>query len=63
MTVLNTIVADQLVTFKKEVDVLINKGKNREVALMEVLKGYITESKKILFEGNNYSNEWEEDLI
>ncbi len=61
MTVLNTIVADQLVTFKKEVDVLINKGKNREVALMEVLKGYITESKKILFEGNNYSNEWEEE--
>ncbi len=61
MTVLNTIVADQLVAFKKEVDALIYNGKNREVALMEVLKGYITESKKILFEGNNYSDEWEEE--
>lgn len=61
MTVLNTIVADQLITFKKEVDGLISKGKNREVALMEVLKRYITESKKICFEGNNYSKEWEEE--
>lgn len=61
MTVLNTIVADQLISFKKEVDGLIAKGKNREVALMEVLKRYITESKKICFEGNNYSKEWEEE--
>lgn len=61
MTVLNTIVADQLIKFKTEVDALIGKGKNREVALMEVLKRYITESKKICFEGNNYSKEWEEE--
>jgi len=61
MTVLNTIVADQLKSFKKEVDALINKGKNREVAIMEVLKRYITESKKILFEGNNYSKEWQDE--
>ncbi|MGB3074087.1 MAG: glutamine synthetase III, partial [Chitinophagales bacterium] len=61
MTVLNTIVADQLINFKNEVDGLISKGKNREVALMEVLKRYITESKKICFEGNNYSKEWEEE--
>ncbi|MBX7107061.1 MAG: glutamine synthetase III [Chitinophagales bacterium] len=61
MTVLNTIVADQLIKFKAEVDGLIGKGKNREVAIMEVLKRYITESKKICFEGNNYSKEWEEE--
>jgi glutamine synthetase len=61
MTVLNTIVADQLINFKKDVDSLIAKGKNREVALMEVLKRYITESKKICFEGNNYSKEWEDE--
>ncbi|QQR50393.1 glutamine synthetase III [Candidatus Nomurabacteria bacterium] len=61
MTVLNTIVADQLINFKKEADGLIAKGKNREVAIMEILKRYITESKKICFEGNNYSKEWEEE--
>ena len=63
MTVLNTIVADQLRRFKNEVDALIDKGKNREVAIMEVLKRYITESKRILFEGNNYSKEWEEEAV
>lgn len=61
MTVLNTIVADQLINFKKEADSLIAKGKNREVVIMEILKRYITESKKICFEGNNYSKEWEDE--
>lgn len=58
MTVLNTIVADQLREFKTEVDGLIKKGDNREVAILQVLKRYITESRRILFEGNNYSDEW-----
>lgn len=61
MTVLNTIVADTLRNFKEDVDGLINAGKNREVAIMEVLKNYIISSKKICFEGNNYSKEWEEE--
>ncbi len=61
MTVLNTIMADQLVKFKTEVDALIKKGENREVAILHVLKGYITSSKRILFEGNNYSVEWEKE--
>jgi len=61
MTVLNTIVADTLKNFKTEVDALIDGGKNREVAIMEVLKKYIIASKKICFEGNNYSKEWEEE--
>jgi glutamine synthetase len=58
MTVLNTVVADQLREFKVEVDGLIKKGENREVAILQVLKRYITESRRILFEGNNYSDEW-----
>lgn len=61
MTVLNTIVADTLRNFKVDVDELIGSGKNREVAIMEVLKKYIISSKKICFEGNNYSMEWEEE--
>ena len=61
MTVLNTIVADTLRQFKKDVDKLIEGGKNREVAIMEVLKKYVSTSKKILFEGNNYSKEWEQE--
>lgn len=58
MMTLNTIVADQLVAFKKEVDALIEKGQKKELALIEVLRKLISESKAIRFEGNNYGDEW-----
>jgi len=58
MTVINTIVAKQLTEFKKEVDHLINKGINKDEAILQVLKQYIIDSKNILFEGNGYSEEW-----
>ena len=58
MTVLNTIVADQLTKFKVEVDKLIKKGEKKDVALLTVIKKYIKESKDIRFEGNGYSDEW-----
>ncbi|MCS6917341.1 MAG: glutamine synthetase III [Chitinophagales bacterium] len=61
MTVLNTIVADTLRDFRQRVDHLMGEGKNREVAIMEVLRVYISQSKKILFEGNNYSPEWHQE--
>ncbi len=59
MTVLNTIMAETLKSFKKEVDTLIEKGEKKEVALMHIIQKYIVESKKILFEGDGYSKEWE----
>ena len=58
MTILNTIVANQLFKFREEVDVYIEKGIKKELAIVEVLKGYVTQSKKILFEGNGYSEDW-----
>ena len=58
MTVLNAIVADQLIKFKIEVDKLIKKGEKKDVALLTILKKYIKESKDIRFEGNGYSDEW-----
>jgi glutamine synthetase len=61
MTVLNTIVADQLIDFKKEVDALIENGKKKEVAIIEVLRDYIQTSRNIRFEGNGYSKEWAEE--
>jgi len=61
MTVLNTIMADQLVAFKKEVDALINKGEKKDVAILTVIKKYIKESKSVRFEGNGYSLEWEKE--
>jgi len=58
MIVLNLIVADQLRKFKNETDALINKKVHKEDALFKVLQKYIRESRRILFEGNNYSQEW-----
>jgi glutamine synthetase len=58
MTVLNTIVAETLKTFKKDVDALIEKGDKKEVAIMHILQKYVVESKKVLFEGDGYSEAW-----
>ncbi len=59
MTALNTIMAETLKNFKKEVDALIEKGEKKEIAIMHVIREYIVSGEKILFEGNNYSDEWE----
>jgi len=56
--VLNTILADQLSSFKNDMDVLMAKGEGFHDALFHVIQGYIKDSKKIRFEGNNYSEEW-----
>lgn len=62
MTVLNTIVAKQLRDFREEVDKLIdNKSFKKDEAIFNVLREYIKQSKKILFEGNSYSKEWEKE--
>lgn len=58
MTVLNTIVAQQLVEFKKDVDKKLAKGEKKEIAIVNVLRDYIKSSKDIRFEGNGYSEEW-----
>ncbi|MEX1192917.1 MAG: glutamine synthetase III [Brumimicrobium sp.] len=58
MIVLNTIVANQLEIFKKEVDVRIKKGDGKDEAILKELQKLIKESKKIRFEGNGYGEEW-----
>lgn len=61
MTVLNTIMAETLGQFKKEVDTAIEKGDKKEIAIMQVLQRYISESKKVLFEGDGYSEAWAQE--
>ena len=61
MTVLNTIMSETLTNFKKEVDALIEKGDKKEVAVMHIIKNYIKSSKKVLFEGDGYSEEWQKE--
>ncbi len=61
MIVLNAAVAHQLAQFKKDVDVIIKKGRNKDEAIFMVLKKYILESEKVLFEGDGYSAEWHKE--
>ena len=61
MITLNTIMADTLIHFKKEVDALIEKGEKKEVAIMQVIQHYIVSAKKVLFEGDGYSEEWQKE--
>src|SRR5687767_1552910 len=58
MTVLNLIVAEQLDHFYKAVNVQIDKGEDKRLAIVNVLRQYIKESKDVRFEGDNYSEEW-----
>ena len=61
MTTLNAIVAKQLIDFRKEVEALIEKGLKKDEAIFNVLREYIKQTKHILFEGDGYSMEWEEE--
>jgi glutamine synthetase len=55
--ILNTIVAEEL---KKFADELSNK-EDFNKALSELLQKTVKEHKRIIFSGNNYSSEWEEE--
>ncbi|MEZ0005052.1 glutamine synthetase [Flavobacterium sp. 28YEA47A] len=62
MTTLNSIVAKQLIDFKKEVDALIEgKDMKKDDAIFNVLREYIKETKNILFEGDGYSDAWQQE--
>ena len=63
MVVLNTIVANQLKRFKSEVDAILKskKGMKVEDAIKGILRGYIADSRKILFGGNGYGEEWKKE--
>ena len=58
MTVLNTIVAEQLNKFKVSVDARIKKGAGKDEAILKELQVLIKQSKAIRFEGNGYGDEW-----
>ncbi len=58
MIVINTIMANQLIEFKKNVDARIKKGNGKDEAILKELQVLIKTSKKIRFEGNGYGDEW-----
>ncbi len=59
--VLNTVVADSLRRFRSEVDRLEAAGENRPNAVMSVVRSFLSDASRVMFEGNGYSREWEEE--
>jgi glutamine synthetase len=59
--VVNSIVAESLREFRSYVDALESAGEERPSAVLAVVRRFITESRDIMFEGNGYSKEWEEE--
>jgi glutamine synthetase len=57
-TVLNTVVAESLDYMATSLENAIKAGKSLPTAIQELLPGIIKESKKVLFNGNGYSDEW-----
>jgi glutamine synthetase len=61
MIVLNTAVAEQLTEFREHVDCRMNEGMTPREAVMTEVRKLIVASKAIRFDGNGYSEEWEQE--
>ena len=60
---LNAAVAEQLNAFREEVDTLIANGEAKERALFAVIKRCLKECRAIRFDGNGYSEEWQQEAV
>jgi len=60
-TVLNTIVAESLDFIATELEKAVKGGKNLNVAIQELLPSILKENKKVLFNGDGYSEKWHQE--
>lgn len=55
---LNAAVADAFLQLSNRLETKLAKAKVRDEAVLSLIREVITETKKVRFEGNNYSDEW-----
>jgi glutamine synthetase len=58
IAVINTIIADSLDYVASEIKSAVAKGRDFNTAVLQVVSKVVKDTKKIRFEGNNYSPEW-----
>jgi glutamine synthetase len=61
IAVLNTAMAESLDDIRVEIEALIEKGTEFNLAVVEVLRKVVSNSKKILFAGDGYSEAWQKE--
>ncbi len=59
--VLNTIVAEALKDFRRSVDALMAGGETKDGAIIRTIRQFLLDARDIMFEGNGYSKEWQEE--
>ncbi|MFH1692475.1 MAG: glutamine synthetase III [Candidatus Omnitrophota bacterium] len=62
ITVINTIVADSFDYVRGKIEAAA-KSKDFNTAVLSVVADIVKETKKIRFEGNNYSQEWKDEAV
>src|SRR5438270_908847 len=60
-TVLNTIVAESLDFVASNLEKAVKGGTDLNKAIQDLLPGILKESKKVLFNGDNYTEEWHKE--
>ncbi len=60
-TVLNTIVAESIDSIATKLEMDVQAGKPLNKAIQDLLPGILKESKKVIFNGNGYSEEWHKE--
>ncbi len=60
-TVLNTIVAESLDSIATSLEKAIKSGQDLNKAIQGLLPGILKESKKVIFNGDNYSEDWHKE--
>ena len=60
-TILNTIVAESLDFLATALEKSVAGGKDLNKAIQELLPGIIKDSKKVIFNGDNYIEEWHKE--
>ena len=60
-TILNAIVAESLDYIATNLEKAVAGGKDLNKAIQELLPGIIKESKKVIFNGDNYTDEWHKE--
>jgi glutamine synthetase len=60
-TVLNTIVAESIDFIATNLEKAVSSGKDLNRAIQDLLPGIIKESKKVIFNGDNYTEDWHKE--
>jgi glutamine synthetase len=60
-TVLNTIVAESLDYIATQLEAAVKGGKDLNRAIQDLLPGILKEHKKVVFNGDNYTEEWHKE--